>query len=265
MVGVLALPDATWAMVYKTPAGTLKDNFVIWHEGKYYLVAMYREQVAGGEEHWNDMWLATSTDGVHWKDVGPVIHDAPFIVYSMAVHKVGNRFILNHGSLTGPNVDVVRFWESDDLVHWKYLGKEYDARRPDGKRLDSMDVISVERDGRTQWFGYATGGLFRSDDGVRWKWQEDYRLSDNNWDVGETGGCACWAASTTCLAETTHCSAARPWDCRATPVMTYSRSCRRNQRGRFGPITRRCGSPGIPAASPLRSGRDSVGRRKTRC
>ena len=177
-------------MVYKTPTGTLKDNFVIWHEGKFYLVAMYREQVPGGEEHWNDAWLATSTDGVHWKDVGPVIHDAPFIVYSMAIHKVGNRFILNHGSLTGPNVDVVRFWQSDDLVHWTYLGKEYDARRPDGKRLDSMDVLAVERDGRTQWFGYATGGLFRSEDGVRWKWQEDYRLSDNNWDVGETGGCA---------------------------------------------------------------------------
>jgi hypothetical protein len=52
-----------------------------------------------------------------------------------------------------------------------------------------MDVIAVEDDGKTLWYGYACGGRLRSDDGVKWKWIEDYRVSDRNWSVGETGGC----------------------------------------------------------------------------
>ena len=31
--------------------------------------------------------------------------------------------------------------------------------------------------------------LVRSEDGVKWKWVEDFRLSDHTWDIGETGGC----------------------------------------------------------------------------
>ena len=185
----LALADTVSAMIYKAPSGTLKDNCVVWHNGTFHLLTMYRERIPGGEELWNNVWLATSSDGVHWKGVGPVIRNAPFIIYAMRAWKVGNRFVLNHGSFTGPNQDVLRFWQSDDLVHWKYLGKEYDVRRPDGGRLDHMDVIATQHDGRAQWYGYACGGLLRSADGVKWKWLEDYRLSDRNWHVGETAGC----------------------------------------------------------------------------
>lgn len=187
--GWLALPEAVSAMVYKTPAGTLKDNCVVWHEGTYYLLTMYREQVSGDDLQFDSMWLATSADGVHWKDVGPVIHHAPFPIWAMRVWKVGNRFILNHGSWTGSRSDLLRFWQSEDLIHWTYLGEEFDVRRPDGGRLDHMDVIALEQNGRTQWYGYACGGLLRSQDGVKWEWKENFRLADGNWDVGETGGC----------------------------------------------------------------------------
>ena len=81
------------------------------------------------------MRLATSADGVHWKDVGSVIDHAPFPIFAMKVWKVGNRFILNHGSRTDAGVELLRFWQSEDLIHWKYLGKEYDVARPDGGRL----------------------------------------------------------------------------------------------------------------------------------
>jgi hypothetical protein len=51
-----------------------------------------------------------------------------------------------------------------------------------------MNVLSIEKEGQTQWYGYATGGLLRSEDGVKWKWIEEFRLSDPNWKVIEAGG-----------------------------------------------------------------------------
>jgi hypothetical protein len=182
-------PQPASALLYKTPRGTLKDNCVVWHDGKYYLLTMYREEVDGDDTQFNNMWLATSTDGVHWTDVGPVIHNAPFPIWAMRAWKVGNRFILNHGSWDKARSDLLRFWQSEDLVHWKYLGEQYDLRRPDGKRIDHMDALSIDNNGRREWYGYACGGLLRSEDGIKWKWKEDFRLTDKNWGVGETGGC----------------------------------------------------------------------------
>jgi hypothetical protein len=181
-------------MLYQTPTGTLKDNCVIWHEGRYYLFTMYREEqelADADPSQWRHMWAAVSTDGVHWQDVGPVIQDAPFTLYAMRVWRVGSRFIMNHGSFTEGRQDVLRFWESTDLRQWRYLGPEYDVRRPDGGRLDHMDVIAVPNGDRTDWYGYAAGGLLRSDDGVRWTWHSDFEFSDN---LGvrivlEPGGC----------------------------------------------------------------------------
>jgi hypothetical protein len=186
-------PNAAHAFLYRAPQGTLKDNCVIWHDGKYYLFTMYRyEQVLADDAmQWRHMWLATSTDGVHWQGVGPVIRDAPFGVYAMRIWKVGDRFVMNHGSFTGNRQDVLRFWESKDLVHWQYLGKEYDVRRPDGQRLDHMDVVSLTEGGKTAWYGYAAGGVLRSDDGVKWKWTADFAFTDNLRvrTVQEPGGC----------------------------------------------------------------------------
>ena len=182
------------AIVYRTPVGTLKDNCVVWHDGQYYLFTMYRrEQVAADADpmQWRHVWLATSKDGVHWRDVGPVIEDAPFVIYAMRVWKVGDRFVMDHGSFTGSQQNVLRFWESKDLRHWRYLGADHDVRRPDGQRLDHMDVVAVPDGGRTQWFGYAAGGMLRSDDGVRWRWTGDFRFTGDLRPrfVEEPGGC----------------------------------------------------------------------------
>lgn len=186
------LPGNAVALLYRTPEGSLKDNCVIWNDGTFHLFAMYRREVKPREQdQWCHVWSATSTDGVHWKDVGPVIQDAPFGIYAMRVWKAGDRFLMNHGSFTGEKQDVLRLWESYDLIHWQYLGPEYDVRRPDGERIDHMDVIPVEEAGKTVYYGYAVGGVLRSPDGVNWEWLGEIPLTGNIpiRVVQEPGGC----------------------------------------------------------------------------
>ena len=163
------------AMVYRPSVGRFKDGFVLWHEGQFYLYSMYMHE-PGDDSHFRNVWLATSRDGVHWKDVGSVISDAPFNIWAMAVHQVGDRFIMNHGSFSQPGVqNVIRFWESKDLIHWTFMGHEADlfpdARwyHPDS-RLDCMSVVPVEEKGRTKYYGFATGpgGFLESADGLHW-------------------------------------------------------------------------------------------------
>lgn len=188
----LAMPRTASAFLYRAPEGTLKDNCVVWHDGEFHLFTMYgHEPGLPDKDQWRHVWSATSADGVHWKDLGPVINDAPFGIYAMRVYEAGDRFLMNHGSFTGDAQDVLRLWESRDLVHWTYLGPEFDIRRPDGQRVDHMDVIAENENGKTVYYGYAVGGMFRSEDGVKWTWIGDFPYTDNL-DirvVQEPGGC----------------------------------------------------------------------------
>lgn len=162
------------AMIYRPSVGRFKDGFLLWHKDQYYLFSMYN--TTGEEANFRSVWLATSSDGVHWKHVGPVIKDAPFNIWAMSVHPLGDRFIMNHGSFSRPGVqNVIRFWESSDLVHWTFMGHDADLF-PDSRwyhpdsRLDCMSVVPVVKDGQTKYYGFATGpgGFLESADGIRW-------------------------------------------------------------------------------------------------
>ncbi len=161
------------AMVYRPSVGRFKDTSVLWHEGRFYVFSMYTPDT---DANFRNVWLATSHDGVHWKHVGPVIKHAPFNIWAMSVHRVGDRFIMNHGSFTDPGVqNVIRFWESTDLVHWTFMGHEADLLPderwyPPKSRLDCMSVVPVVESGRTKYYGFATGpgGFLESEDGIRW-------------------------------------------------------------------------------------------------
>ncbi|MFA6240368.1 MAG: hypothetical protein WC655_05545 [Candidatus Hydrogenedentales bacterium] len=180
------------ALLYRTPEGTLKDNCVVWDDGVYHLFTMYRRVPKDrDQDQWRGVWSATSTDGVHWKDVGPVINDAPFGIYAMRVWKAGDKFLMNHGSFTGEAQDVLKLWESSDLEHWTYLGPEFDIRRPDGQRIDHMDVVTEVEAGKTVYYGYAVGGMLRSEDSYKWTWLGDVPLTDklDIRVVQEPGGC----------------------------------------------------------------------------
>lgn len=124
------------------------------------------------ETGYKNVFLATSEDGVHWKDFGCVI-EAPFPVWAMMVYRCEDGYILNHGSFDSDGKqNVIKLWKSADLLHWEYTGEEYDVF-PDYEqcsprsRLDCMYVLR-EPDG---YYGIATGPqwLFRSADGLRWE------------------------------------------------------------------------------------------------
>jgi len=195
-------------MIYAPSVGRMKDAFVYWHDGRYYLFSMYARQRAGDDTRdYRNVWMAESADGVHWRDAGAVIEDAPFPIWAMAVHRVGDAFVMNHGSFGAEGrQNVIRFWESPDLRTWTYTGAERDLY-PDERwyhrqsRLDCMAVLPVEEDGRTAYYGYATGpgGFLRSEDGLVWEgtppppieWDGLCPPTDDDEGMLEIGGAEC--------------------------------------------------------------------------
>lgn len=115
----------------------------------------------------NSFWIYALTDGLHWKEVGTITKDQQFAVWSLSVWKSGERFTMNHRSHSP--VDILRLWQSKDLLNWENLGEAYAVRTTDGQRLNCMNVLKIEKDGQTQWYGNATGGLLRSEDSVKWR------------------------------------------------------------------------------------------------
>lgn len=172
-------------MLYQPSTGKFKDTFIYWHEGKFYLYSMYTHDKNDlSNVGYRNVWLAISDDGVRWESKGAVIADAPFPVWAMGVHRAGHKFILNHGSFgSGNKQNVIKLWESTDLIEWVYMGEELDLKpderwyHPDS-RLDCMDVFSESVDGQVKYYGYATGpgGFVSSDDGIHWVAEPQTRM-----------------------------------------------------------------------------------------
>jgi hypothetical protein len=169
-------------MLYLPKQGYMWDTSIVYHNDEYYLFSMFN--FPGEKADCINVWCAKSMDGVHFEDVGAVIKDQPFIIWKMFVHKYGDTFVMNHGSLSGKpghGNDTLCFWKSDNLIDWEYLGKDADSN-PDPrwyniqKRWDHM--YTLEHKGRYYGFCVATTndnipykscGLMVSDDGVRWE------------------------------------------------------------------------------------------------
>jgi hypothetical protein len=192
-------------MLYKPQYGKFKDNLVVFHEGRYYLFSMFAKDyrmLPESDDCYRYIWLAESDDGVHWHDVGPVIEDADLRIYAQGIHKVGDTFILNHGSFDhAGNQNTLKFYQSEDLYHWRYMGEESDLTTlkldPSGKlRLDHMYVVFHD----DVYYGYAVGvrGFLKSADGYRWEFL-DNKIDFNGmppttswpyeWGPFEVGGC----------------------------------------------------------------------------
>lgn len=172
-LSVAQVPTPRKGMIYQPATGAFWDPTVIYAAGKYYLYAMY-----GGDS----IWLATSEDGVHWKDYGVVIKSEGFKnnrVWKPFVAKVGDKYILDHGAFTdqGTNNNLLRFYQSSDLIHWQYLYEvpiDTKSYRSNG-RWDHMYMIPKDpQNPREGSWGYMVSdpidhggfGMMDSPDGI---------------------------------------------------------------------------------------------------
>lgn len=167
-------------MLYLPRTGHMWDPSIVYHDGVYYLFSMYCRD---GQECVN-VWCASSTDGVHFTDFGIVIEDQPVPVWKMFVNRYHDAFIMNHGSFSGVpghGNDTLRFFQSQDLVNWRYCGTGCDLH-PDPRwyceqeRFDHMYTLEYN----AKWYGYVVAtpipggvssgcGLMESVDGLHWK------------------------------------------------------------------------------------------------
>ena len=107
------------------------DVWVYHHDGVYYLYSL----CASGGSGFDNFSLATSVDGVHWKEVGPVLTKNPGATWmgtgSTWVNPVPGarpRFQTNYSSWLG-NRETIFFAQSDDLIHWAKCGGEHEFVR----------------------------------------------------------------------------------------------------------------------------------------
>lgn len=118
-------PSKAGGFLYQPSRGSFWDPSVIYANGQYYMFTMYSSPEY--TDRATRVWLATSEDGVHWKDYGVVLHEEGFkrnTVLKQYVAKIGDRYILDHGGSSGApgrRNDLLRFYESTDLIHWKNL------------------------------------------------------------------------------------------------------------------------------------------------
>ena len=183
-VGLRCTQPSADAMVYQpTLVPGMGDQWLYYHEGIHYLYHLY-EQPAGSLY---GVYLATSKDGVHYEEVGPVIEKNPSADWlgSGTVWKSGDKYMMNFSESRAHQ--SISFAESDDLIQWRRLGEEYTSH-PDPRwyEVGRWDCIwPMPREGGGFWgylsanplrrsdahpegLTYRSTGMLESTDGVRW-------------------------------------------------------------------------------------------------
>ena len=160
------------------------DTWLYHHNGAHYLYYLHKS--AG--DVWDGMSVATSTDGTHYEEHGPIIskrEDAEWLGTG-SVWKTGDRFVLNF-SESRRGVQAIFFADSGDLIHWERLGNELrsdpDPRWYDDTRTGRWDCIwALPKPNGPGFYGYLTArpwnkapgipfdsvGMVESDDGLHW-------------------------------------------------------------------------------------------------
>lgn len=161
--------------------GRMWDTWLYFHEGTYHLYYL-----ANSGSRWDNISMATSTDGVHWRERGRVLSKAEGVVWMgtgstwrSPHHQKDGKFYLNFSEWRGPR-QTIFFAESKDLLNWTRLGDQYEFQqdtrwyKPDG-RWDC--IYTIPRDGGGL-FGYWTAtpkeqrcrfGFGETLDGVTWR------------------------------------------------------------------------------------------------
>ena len=127
-------------MIFKPQiVARLWDTWLYYHDGRHYLFYLHRTRTGG---LYDGISVATSDDGVHFADRGPIIHkakDANWLGTGM-VWRAGDQFMLNFSEERN-GVQEIFFAESDDLLHWRRLpDEEYVCRTDPRWYAESPDV-----------------------------------------------------------------------------------------------------------------------------
>ncbi len=178
-------PLLVQGMFYKARSretGNMWDTWLYLHQGTYYLYYL-----ANGGGPWNNISMATSPDGVHWKEHGRVLkkrEDTKWMgtgsTWKSPNYDRDGKFFMNFSEWRGPR-QTIFFAESTDLLNWKKLSTNLEFKQdtrwyePDG-RWDCIYTIPRPGGGL---FGYwtatpkpETGGRFgfgQTLDGVTWE------------------------------------------------------------------------------------------------
>ena len=199
-------PGVAQSMFYKARSpqtGNMWDTWMYLHKGTYYLYYLG----ISGDQLWDNVSMASSPDGVHWTEIGPVflMHPKAMCMGSGSTWKSPDfekdgKFFINfvrtfpgYESAEG-NLDLssrlkngfppktILFGESTDLIHWKLLDRAKYGFVPDtrwyepGGAWDCIDAIPRPGGG---FYGYWTAtpkaetggtvGFGQTLDGVRWE------------------------------------------------------------------------------------------------
>jgi acyl-CoA thioesterase-1 len=186
--------------------GNMWDVWLYHHEGTYYLyyLANAGPRPAKGEP-WNNISLATSPDGVHWTEKGPILKKAEEATWmgtgstwkSPAFDQDG-KFYMNFSEEIGGRQNIY-FAESKDLLHWTRLeGEDYRFVQDERwyKKNGRWDCIWTLPKPGGGFYGYWTAsphskdskfGFGESDDGLHWKALPPPEVSGVNREHAEVG------------------------------------------------------------------------------
>jgi hypothetical protein len=183
-------PEPPWDQIVQTmffkpnsrKSGRMWDTWLYLQEGTYYLYYL-----ANAGRRWDNVSMAVSSDGVHWREHGRVLTKRPEATWMgtgstwrSPNHAADGKFFMNFSEWTGPR-QTIFFAESIDLLNWKRLPGECEFQQdtrwyePNG-RWDCIYTIPRRTGGL---YGYwtatpkaDTGGRFgfgETLDGARWK------------------------------------------------------------------------------------------------
>ena len=181
------------SMFYKAQhqeTGNMWDVWLYHHEGTYYLY--YLANVGEYRWRWDNISMATSPDGVHWTEKGPILKKTPGAkwmgtgsTWKSPTFEQDGKFYMNYSEEFDGRQNIY-FAESTDLLNWTRLeGEEYRFVQNEQwyKKKGRWDCIWTIPKPGGGLYGYWTAGPDRSKkdaaeglfgfgeslDGVHWK------------------------------------------------------------------------------------------------
>ena len=162
--------------------GNMWDTWLYFHQGDYYLYTL-----ANSRGQWDNISMARSSDGVHWKELGRVLYKGRGVTWmgtgstwKSPQFEQDGKFFMNFSEWKGPR-QTIFFAESKDLVKWTRLGNECEFVQDErwyekNGRWDCIWTLARPGGGL---YGYwtatpkaETGGRFgfgETLDGITWK------------------------------------------------------------------------------------------------